>query len=152
MSTTEAQARAAVRAQLPDSAFAFPLYWQGDDAPTLPDVPAAFAFIVFNNEGSGGHPVAFGGGRGRNLFRNRALVEAFVFSPIGSETGADAASGRAEQIASRLRGFRDDSISVFGADVIFVGPGSSISVPGVTAPNNYQCAVAEIVLTFDQIG
>lgn len=152
MSTTEAQARAAVRAQLPDSAFAFPVYWQGDDAPTLPDEPAAFAFIVFNNEGSGGRPAAFGGGRGRNLFRNRALVEAFVFSPIGSETGAAAASGRAEQIASRLRGFRDDNISVYGADVIFIGPGSSISVPGVTAPNNYQCAVAEIVLTFDQIG
>lgn len=152
MSTTEAQARAAVRAQLPDSAFAFPLYWQGDDAATLPDTPAPFAFIVFNNEGSGGRPAAFGGGRGRNLFRNRALVEAFVFSPIGSEVGADAASNRAEMIAARLRGFRDNDISVYAADVIFIGPGSSISVPGVTAPNNYQCAVAEIALTFDQIG
>uniref|UniRef100_UPI001AEC7CC1 hypothetical protein n=1 Tax=Bradyrhizobium guangdongense TaxID=1325090 RepID=UPI001AEC7CC1 len=70
----------------------------------------------------------------------------------GSEIGADAASNRAEQIAARLRGFRDDDISVFGADVIFIGPGSSISLPGVTAPNNYQCAVAEIALTFDQIG
>lgn len=152
MSTTEAQARAAVRAQLPDSAFAFPLYWQGDEAPTLPDDPAPFAFIVFNNEGSGGRPTAFGGGRGRNLFRNHALVEAFVFSPIGSEVGAEAASGRAERIASRLRGFRDDNISVHAADVIFIGPGSSISVPGVSAPNNYQCAVAEITLHFDQIG
>lgn len=152
MSTTEAQARAAVRAQLPDSAFAFPVYWQGDDVPTLPDEPAAFAFIVFNNEGSGGRPTSFGGGRGNNLFRNRALVEAYVFSPIGSETGADAASGRAEQIAARLRGFRDAAISVSAADVIFIGPGSSISVPGVTAPNNYQCAVAEIALHFDQIG
>ncbi|MCK1568989.1 hypothetical protein IVB08_34590 [Bradyrhizobium sp. 173] len=152
MSTTEAQARAAVRAQLPGSAFAFPIYWQGDDAPTLLDTPAAFAFVVFNNEGSGGRPAAFGGGRGRNLFRNRALVEAYVFSPIGAETGADAASGRAELIAARLRGFRDNDISVFSADVIFIGPGSSISVPGVTAPNNYQCAVAEISLTFDQIG
>lgn len=152
MSTTEAEARAAVRALLPGSAFAFPVYWQGDEAPTLPDTPAPFAFIVFNNEGSGGRPTAFGGGRGHNLYRNRALVEAYVFSPIGSEVGADAASARAEQIASRLRSYGDDTISVMAADVIFIGPGSSISIPGLTAVNNYQCAVAEITLTFDQIG
>jgi hypothetical protein len=152
VSTTESQARAAVRAQLSDSAFAFPIYWQGDDAPTLPDTPAPFAFIVFNNEGSGGRPTAFGGGLGQNLFRNRALVEAFVFSPIGSETGAEPASDRAEQIAARLRGFRSGDISCYAADVIFLGPGSSISLPGLTAVNNYQCAVAEITLTFDQIG
>jgi hypothetical protein len=152
MSTTEAQARAAVRAQLPDSAFAFPVYWQGDDAPSLPDTPAPFAFIVFNNEGSGGRPTSYGGGRGSNLFRNRALVEAFTFSPVGSETGATPASDRAEQIASRLRGYRDADINVMAADVIFIGPGSSISVPGVSAVDNYQCAVAEIALTFDLIG
>src|SRR4051812_34574846 len=117
MSTTEAEARAAVRAQLPDSAFAFPLYWQGDEAPTLPDTPAPFAFIVFNNEGSGGRPTAFGGGVGHNLYRNRVLVEVFVFSPIGSETGAAPASERAEQIATRLRSYGDDDISVMAADV-----------------------------------
>lgn len=152
MSTTEAQARAAVRAQLPGSAFAFPIYWQGDDTPPLPDTPAPFAFIVFNNEGSGRGPTAYGGGRGNNLYRNSASVEAFVFSPIGSETGADLVSGRAEQIASRLRGYRDANISVHNADVIFIGPGSSLSVPGVNAVDNYQCAVAEIALTFDQLG
>ncbi|MCK1536883.1 MULTISPECIES: hypothetical protein [unclassified Bradyrhizobium] len=152
MSTTEAQARAAVRAQLPGSAFAFPIYWQGDDAPTLPDTPAAFAFVVFNNEGSGGWPAAFGGGRGRNLYRNQALVEAFVFAPTGSEPSAAASSDRAEQIAARLRSFRDTDISVFAADVIFIGDGSKIRLPGLTAANNYQCSVAEISLTFDQIG
>ncbi|WP_439399079.1 hypothetical protein ACRQ5Q_16965 [Bradyrhizobium sp. PMVTL-01] len=152
MSTTEAEARAAVRALLPDSAFAFPLYWQGDEAPTLPNDPAPFAYIIFNNEGSGGRPTAFGGGVGRNLYRNRALVEAYVFSPIGSEVGAEATSNRAEQIAARLRSYGDNVISVMAADVIFIGPGSSISVPGLRAVNNYQCAVAEISLTFDQIG
>ncbi|SDC06612.1 hypothetical protein SAMN05216337_1001168 [Bradyrhizobium brasilense] len=152
MSTTEVQARAAVKAQLPDSAFAFPLYWQGDVAPTLPDDPAPFAFIVFNNQGSGGRPTAFGGGPGRNLYRYRALVEAFVLSPIGSEIGAEMALNRAEQIASRLRSFRDDDISVHAADARYVGSGSDISVPGLTPVNNYQCAVAEITLTFDQIG
>lgn len=156
MSTTEAEARAAVRAQLPDAAFAFPLYWQGDEAPTLPDTPAPFAFIVFSNEGSGGRPTAFGGGSGRNLYRNRALVEAFVFSPTGSEIGAEPASNRAEEIASRLRSFRDDDISVYAADVIFMGPASDARLdrmlPGLGGPNNYQCAIAEITLTFDQIG
>lgn len=152
MSTTESQARAAVRAQLPGSAFAFPIYWQGDAAPTLLDKPAPFAFVVFNNQGSGGRPAAFGGGRGRNLFRNRVMIEVFVFSPIGSETGATPASDRAEQIASRLRGFRDVDISCYAADVIFIGPGSAISLPGLGDVNNYQCAVAEITLTFDQIG
>jgi hypothetical protein len=152
MSTTEAQARAAVRAQLPDSAFAFPLYWQGDDAPTLPDTPAPFAFVVFNNEGSGRRPTGFGGGRGANLYRNQALVEAFVFSPIGSETGAAPASDRAELIAGRLRSYRDGDINVKSADVIFIGPGSSISLPGLGPVSNYQCAVAEIALSFDQIG
>lgn len=152
MSTTESQARAAVRAQLPDSAVSFPIYWQGDDAPTLPDTPAAFAFIVFNNEGSGGSPAAFGGGAGNNLYRNRALVEAFVFTPRSSEPGASVASGRAEQIAARLRSFRDSDISVMAADVIYIGPGSSISLPGLDAVENYNCAVAEISLHFDQIG
>ncbi|MBN9007242.1 MAG: hypothetical protein J0H40_17730 [Rhizobiales bacterium] len=152
MSTTESQARAAVKAQLPASAFTFPIYWQGDAAPTLPDQPAPFAFVVFNNQGSGGRPTAYGGGAGRNLYRNRALVEVFVFSPIGSETGAAPASDRAEQIASRLRGFRDGDISCYAADVIFIGPGSSISLPGLDAVNNYQCAVAEITLSYDQIG
>ncbi|MCP1832834.1 hypothetical protein [Bradyrhizobium sp. USDA 4545] len=153
MSTTEAEARAAVRSLLPDSAFAFRLYWQGDEAPTLPDTPAPFAYIVFNNEGSGRNgPTAYGGGRGHNLYRNRVLVEAFVLSPIGSEVGADLASGRAEQIAARLRSYGDDKISVTNADVIFMGQGSQISVPGLGPVNNYQCAVAEISLTFDQVG
>ncbi len=156
MSTTEAQARAAVRARLPDDAFAFPIYWQGDDAPTLPDTPAPFAFIVFSNEGSGGAPTAFGGGPGKNLYRNHALVEAFVFSPIGAEVGAGVASDRAEQIAARLRSYRDSDISVHAADVIYIGPGSSRALwrmlPGLDEVNNYKCAVAEITLTFDLIG
>jgi hypothetical protein len=159
MSTTESQARAAVRAQLPDNAFSFPIYWQGDEAPTLPDIPTAFAFVVFNNEGSGGRATAFGGGRGNNLFRSHALVEAFVFTPISTEPGADVASGRAEQIASRLRGFRDQDISVSAVDVMYVGPGSSISATGRlrtssvdSVVSNYACAVAEISLHFDQLG
>lgn len=128
-----------------------PIYWSGDAVPTLPDTPAPFVFAVFNNEGSGRAPVSFGGGRGRNTYRNRASVEAYVFEPrTGSATNLLA---NAETFAARLRSFRNDVVSCTSADVIPIGPGSSIAVPGLSGPvNNYQCAVAEIALTFDQIG
>src|SRR4051794_26344270 len=105
---TAAQALAVIKAQLA-SGISFPLYWQGDDAPTLPDTPAAFGFVVFNNEGSGRSPAAFGGGTGRNLYRNRASVEAYVFSPLGE--GAAVVMGYAESVAAKLRSYRTGDIS-----------------------------------------
>lgn len=150
MSVTTEQALAAVKARL-SAGVVFPLYWQGDDAPTLPDTPAAFGFVVFNNEGSGRSPAAFGGGAGANLYRNRASVEAYVFSPLGE--GASVVLAYAETVATRLRSYRTSEIFCSSADVILIGPGSSISVPGlVSEVSNYQAAVAEISLSFDQIG
>jgi hypothetical protein len=147
MSVTADQALTAVKTRL-----AFPLYWQGDDAPTLPDTPAAFGFVIFNNEGSGRAPAAFGGGQGANLYRNRASVEAYVFSPLG-DGGAAAVMALAETVATRLRSYRTSQIFCTSADVILVGNGSAISVPGLSSEvSNYQCAVAEIALSFDQIG
>ena len=150
MSVTAAEAFAAVKSRL-GSGISFTLYWQGEDAPILEDDPTAFGYVVFDNEGSNGSPVAFGGGAGANIYRNRARVEAYVFSPMGE--GASVALGYAEQVAARLRSYRDASISCFSADVILIGPGTAISLPQVgSAVNNYQCAVAEISLFFDQIG
>lgn len=153
MSITSSQAFAVIRARLDavGSGISIPRYYMGDDPPILPDTPAAFVFVVFNNEGSGTGPAAFGSGRGGNLYRNRAHVEAFVFAPSGQ--GLETVLDLAETVAARLRSFRDTSISCFAADVIPVGPGSNISVPGLTSEvSNYQCAVAEIDLHFDQIG
>jgi len=151
MSTTTSQALAAIRSQVDSAGLAFPVYWQGEDVPPLPDTPSTFGFVVFNNEGSGRGPVAFGGGRGNNLYRNRALLEAFVFAPSGE--GLSVATDAAELFAAVLRSFRDTNISCFSADAKPVGPGSSISVPGLTSVvSNYQCAVAEVTLHFDQIG
>jgi hypothetical protein len=153
MTTTASQAIEAIRARLSaqDSGITIPLRFQGEKAEPLPDSPAAFAFVVFNNDGSGGRPVAFGGGRGANLYRNRATVEAYVFAP--RDDGMSVVMGYAETIASRLRSFRDENVSCFSADVIPVGPGSNISPPGLNAPVTlYQCAIAEAVLQFDQIG
>jgi hypothetical protein len=151
MSVTTSQALAIIRAQVESAGLSFPVYWQGEDVPPLPDDPATFAFVVFNNEGSGGRPTSFGGGRGANLYRSRAFLEAFVFVPSG--WGLAAATDAAELIAASLRSFRSGDVSCFAADARPVGPGSGISVPGLSSVvSNYQCAVAEATLTFDQIG
>ena len=149
MSVTTAEAFAAVRARLNGGSYSFPLYYQGDYAPNLPDTPTEFGFVVFNNEGS--TLVAFGGGRGNNTYRNRARVEVFLFAPIG--TGLEWVSSLAENVAAQLRSYRDDSISCFQSDVIPVGPGSTLAVPGLANDvNNYMCAIVESILIFDQIG
>ncbi len=149
MSTTTSQALAAIRTQVGTAGITFPIYWQGEDVPPLPDTPSTFAFVIFNNEGS--RLEAFGGGRGNNLYRNNASLEAYVFAPSGE--GLAVATDAAELIAASLRSFRSSSISCFKADAIPVGPGSNISVPGLTSVvSQYQCAVAEVFLTFDLIG
>jgi hypothetical protein len=57
MSTTTSQALAAIRTQIGTANLTFPVYWQGEDV-LLPDTPTTFAFVVFNNEGSGaGQPL-----------------------------------------------------------------------------------------------
>ena len=143
------QAFAAVRARLDAAGLSYPLYYHGDNPPSLPDQPAPFAFVVFNNEGS--TLAAYGGGRGGNIYRNRGRVEAYVFSPSGY--GAEAASQLAEPMAAQLRSYRDDVISCFESDVVFIGPGSSLSVPGLSSEvNNYAAAIVECSLIFDQIG
>jgi hypothetical protein len=143
------QAIAAVRARLDAAGLPFPVYYHGDTPPELAAVASPFAFIVFNNEGSS--VTAYGGGRGKNLYRNRARVEAFVFSPAWY--GMEMTASRAEMVAAQLRSYRDDVISCFEADVIPVGQGSSLSVPGlVSEVSNYNAAIVEAVLMFDQIG
>lgn len=141
------------RLAAPGSGIAVPIYWRGDVVPPLPDTPAPFLYFIFDNEGSGRRgPTAFGGGQGRNLYRNSAVVMGFAFQPRGA--GAlIAASQLAEMAASRCRSYRDADLSVQNADVLPAGPGSNLAPPGLNSPvNNYQCSVAEIVLHFDQIG
>jgi len=148
---TAADARTALKTRV-GAISGLSIYWQGDVIPPLPNTPAPFAFIVFNNDGSGRSPVSYGGGRGGNTYRNSASVEAYVFEPTRTGTPENMMAN-AEAIAARLRSYRDEVVSCFSADVIPIGPGSSISLPGLSGPvNNYQCAVAEIALHFDQIG
>lgn len=151
--TTASEAFAAIRSRLEagDSGISITLRWQGEDGGALPDTPTAFAYVVFNNQGSFGAPASYGGGRGQNRYRNQALVEAFVFAPNGE--GLVSAMDHAETIAARLRSFRDTDVSCFSADVIPVGEGSTVAPPGLSNEvNNYQAAVAECSFFFDQIG
>jgi len=149
MSVTTGEAIAAVRARLNAKSYSFPLYYHGDDAPDLPATPATFGYVMVNNEGS--NLVAFGGGRGNNVYRNRVRVEVFVFSPIG--LGPETVANEAEMVAAQLRSYRDNVISCFSSDVIPIGPGATLSVPGLNNEvNNYQCALVESIIMFDQIG
>ena len=148
------QAYDAVRARLDavDSGITIPLRWHGEDNGPLPDVPADFAYVVFDNLGSRPGPIAFGGGIGRNVYRNLAGVTVFVFVP--NRAGVRRAMVEAETIAARLRSFRDDDIFCRSADITPAGDGASIAPPGLQRNelNNYLCAVVEVDLTFDTVG
>jgi len=151
--TTASGAFAAIRSRLEasGSGITIPLRWQGENTGPLPDVPAPFAFVIFDNFGSRPGPAEFGGGRGQNRYRNQAAVECYVFAPNG--VGLAVALDHAETIAARLRSFRDDNISCFSADVKPIGNGAGIAPLGLQSDvNNYQVALAEISLHFDQIG
>jgi hypothetical protein len=152
--TTAAGAFAAIRSRLEasGSGISIPLRFQGDPQSPLPDQPTAFAYVAFDNRGSELRgPSEYGGGAGANRYRNRARIQAFVFSPIGE--GLAVVMAYAETIAARLRSFRDNDVSCYSADVIPVGDGSNLTVPGlVSEVSNYQAAIAEVEFDFVQIG
>jgi hypothetical protein len=150
--TTFSAAWDLVRARLEGagSGISIPLRFKGDQQEPLPDTPAVFAFINPVTERVRG-PAAFGGGRGANLYRNPLMIEAYVFSPIGE--GLTICTDYAETIAARLRSFRSGDVSCFSATVHPVGDGSNIKPPGFDSEvNNYQCAVVEVEMHFDQTG
>ena len=128
-----------------------PFRWQGEDGGPLPDTPAAFCHVEMENFGAGRFPVGYGGGSGNNLYRNEGLVNAYVFVPNGH--GLSVAVALGEQVAARLRSYRDTYVSCFSASVHPIGDGTSIAPKGLNSEiNNYTCAVVEIAIHFDQIG
>jgi len=90
---------------------------------------------------------------GSNIYRSRATLEAFVFSPSTGANGMAPVMAQAETVAARLRSYITNDLRCFAVDVIPVGPGSQISPPGMQSEvSNYLCAVAEAEIEFDQIG
>lgn len=125
--------------------------FQGEDGGELPDTPAPLAYIELENFGPGRGPTAFGGGSGSNLYRNEGQINAYVFVPNGQ--GLSVTVALAEQVAARMRSFRDSDVSCFSASVHPIGDGTSIAPDGLNSEvNNYTCAVVEIAFHFDDIG
>lgn len=158
--TTASQARAAVRSRIESGNVVdagsqpVPFRWQNEAADSLgniplPDTPAPFVYVEFDNDGPGGSgPTAYGGGRGANLYRNMAWVAAYVLVP--KDEGVNEAEAIAEQIAVLLRSHRDEHISCFEATVYPGGSGADLKLP--VDVGNYFWAMCEARLWFDQIG
>lgn len=149
--TTITQAFTAIRSKLEETPAITTFRFQGEDGGPLPDNAEAFAYVELENFGAGRGPAAFGGGRGSNLYRNEGLINAYVFAPNG--WGLSDTVALAEQVAARLRSYRDAYVSCFSASVHPIGDGTSIAPKGLRSEvNNYTCAVVEIAFHFDQIG
>lgn len=160
MSTTASQARLVCRSRIEkggivDSASApVPFRWQNENADSLgnaelPSDPSPFVYCEFITEP--GRLAGYGGGRGQNLYRNPARLDAYVFVPRGE--GMDEAESIAEQVAALFRSYRDANISCFDATVYPGGDGSSLQPAGLSSPvGSYFYAVTEVSLYFDQIG
>lgn len=150
MGVSTDEAMRAVRARIDSGGFSFPIYSHGDPSYQFTDVPATFGVFVFDVQGS--VSAAFGGGRGQNVYRNSALAYVYVFTP-SNQGSYDTAALAAKPIADHLRSYRNDSISIFKSDVMPFGPGSDFSIPGlVSEVSNYNGALVEAFVTFDQIG
>jgi hypothetical protein len=124
------------------------LFWQNEDS-VLPDTPTAFVYSEFITDPA--LLASFGGGRGRNRYRNPGRIDCYVFVPRGE--GLTVGSDLAEAVAALFRSYRDDVISCFEATVYPLGNGSDIKPPGlVSEVNNYYCVLVEVSLFFDLIG
>ncbi len=111
----------------PESGDRLPRYYQGDDAPVLPDTPSPFIYVMFAARKSG--VIETGGGRGSNRHRNPGSVAGFVFVPLG--WGLQYGTDYAEVLAAPLRSFRAGGVTVDRVTVYPGGPGSEIAVPGM---------------------
>lgn len=120
---------------------ALPMRWPGEEGDELTDEPSPFAFIEFMADGRGSI-AGYGDGRGANLYRNPASIEATIMTPIG--WGAGIGAQYAECIAAAVRSWRSGDISVFDATTM---PGGDKSDDG-----NYFITTAIASLTYDQIG
>ena len=152
--TTTSAAYEALRAILKGSNSLPPLRWQNEDedstgAVALPDVPAPFLYTEMVTEPAA--LVAFGGGPGRNLYRNPGRLDVWVFIPKG--WGLGYALDYAEQAAALFRSYRDADVSCFAATVHPGGDGAALKPIGLPSEaSNYFWAVTEVDFYFDQRG
>jgi hypothetical protein len=152
--TTAREAYDALRAVIEGGAGLPPLRWQAEDedstgAVALPDTPAPFLYSDFYIDT--GEQVGFGGGRFQNIYRNPAWLDVFCFIPKG--WGLRPALDIAEDVATLLRSYRDEFVSVVTATVRPGGDGATLRPPGLPSEvSNYFWAATEVRLFFDQVG
>lgn len=125
-----------------------PLYWREDGPVILPDEPAPF--VYFELEARRGRLVAFGAGRGNNLYRNPSELRAYVFTP--RDVGLETAPNYAEAVAAAFRSFRSGGVSCFDATLCPAASASDFPDQASSAAGNYTCVMVIVSLTYDQSG
>jgi hypothetical protein len=137
MSVTATQARQAMRSRIEAASILdrlsnpVPFRWQNEASDSLgnaalPDTPSPFVYCEFIVES--GSIASYGGGRGANLYRNRARLVAYVLVPKNS--GMDEAESISEQVARSFVLIEIATISCFDATVYPGGDGSSLKPSG----------------------
>lgn len=149
--TTTSGAHAIIKARIEQNkpADLVALRWQNGEGDPLPELEAPFLYTELVTDPA--FLASIGGGRGSNLYRHPARIDAYVFVPQG--IGLAPATDIAEEIAALFRSYRDSDISCFEATVYPLGAGSDIKPPGLRSEvDKYYCAVCEVSLFFDLIG
>jgi len=139
----------AIKARAAAEITGLPIFWPREPN-EMPDTPAPFVYFELIVDKAGA-PVSYGGGRGRNTYRNGAELNGYVFVPRNYTVEAEAALS--ERVAAAFRSYRSDVISCFDATPMLVGNGSDLVPAGFeSAADQYECTVVAIDLFFDQIG
>jgi hypothetical protein len=146
--TSLAGTLALLKARAAEQVTMLPLYWREDWPVILPDEPAPF--VYFELEARRGRLVAFGAGRGNNLYRNPSELRAYVFTP--RDVGLETAPNYAEAVAAAFRSFRSGGVSCFDATLFPAASASDFPDQASSAAGNYTCVMVIVSLTYDQIG
>jgi hypothetical protein len=147
--STFAQVVASLKARAASQITMLPVYWDKDQAPTLPDEPVPFAFLMIETDPA--RFVAFGGGRGANLQRVHGELVLLVFVP--RDWGLEQHAAYGEHVAAAFRSYRDQHVSCFAAAPQPAVDGSSLKPPGMESEvTNYACTVVAVPFSYDQVG
>lgn len=116
-----------------------PLRWE-NEGDQVPATPAGFVYVEVLAEAS--TLVSYGGGRGRNNYRDDGAILLHVLVPIGS--GVQAALDYAEDGAAIFRGLAFDGIRYGAASIVNLGEQAD--------QGNYWQVLARIEFHFDRVG
>lgn len=126
-----------------------PVIADGNQDYIVPDIPATFLFVdayIWDNR-----IADFGGGLGKNRYRNRGSYDVYCLIPKGY--GQDLALDYAQRVRDAFSSFRVDDLLVEYVLITPGGDGSTLQLVGISSDvDNYYFAVAEVSFYFDEIG